>query len=55
MARITLPEDSPQIRAARYRLYLPTEDALRGELTREREEAERTLRLTAPESDDGKG
>ena len=30
-----------QIRAARYQLYLPTEEELRATLTREREEAER--------------
>jgi predicted nuclease of restriction endonuclease-like (RecB) superfamily len=45
MARITLPEDNEQIVAARYQLYLPSEDELRAELAREREAAERALRL----------
>ncbi|MCP5069241.1 MAG: DUF1016 domain-containing protein [bacterium] len=55
MVKITLPEDNPQILASRYQLYLPTEEELRVELEREREEAERTLRLAASESDDGEG
>ena len=45
MARITLPENNEQILAARYQMYLPTEEELRAELAREREEAERVLRL----------
>jgi predicted nuclease of restriction endonuclease-like (RecB) superfamily len=55
MVKITLPEEGPQVHASRYQLYLPTEEELREELEREREEAERTLRLTAPESNDGDG
>ena len=55
MVKITLPEDNHQVHASRYQLYLPTEDELREELEREREEAERTLRLSAAESDDGEG
>ena len=55
MAKITLPEDNEQILAARYQLYLPTEAELREELEREREEAERALRLAASEADDGEG
>lgn len=55
MVKITLPEDNQQIHASRYQLYLPTEEELREELEREREEAERTLRLAALESDDGEG
>ena len=47
MVRITLPDDHAQILAARYQMYLPTEDELRAELEREREEAERALQLTA--------
>ena len=47
MVKITLPEDNEQILAARYQMYLPTEEELRAELTREREEAERVLRLAA--------
>ncbi len=50
MAKITLPESNEQILAARYQLYLPTEDELRAELARERESAEWTLRLAAPPS-----
>ena len=41
MVKITLPEDNEQILAARYQMYLPTEEELRAELAREREEAER--------------
>lgn len=47
MAKITLPEDNEQILAARYQMYLPTEEELRAELEREREAAERVLRLSA--------
>ena len=46
MVRITLPDDNEQILTARYQMYLPTEEELRAELEREREEAERVLRLT---------
>jgi predicted nuclease of restriction endonuclease-like (RecB) superfamily len=46
MVKITLPEDNEQILAARYQMYLPTEEELRAELARERDEAERVLRLT---------
>jgi len=45
MAKITLPENNEQILAARYQMYLPTEEELRAELARERDEAERALRL----------
>jgi predicted nuclease of restriction endonuclease-like (RecB) superfamily len=45
MVNITLPEDNEQNVAARYQMYLPTEDELRAELARERDEAERVLRL----------
>ena len=53
MVRITLPEDNEQILAARYQMYLPTEEELRAELTREREEAERVVRLTAATEEAG--
>jgi predicted nuclease of restriction endonuclease-like (RecB) superfamily len=55
MVKITLPEDNDQILAATYRMYIPTEAELRAELAREREEAERMLRLAAPSvpPDDG--
>jgi hypothetical protein len=45
MVKITLPEDNEHIVAARYQTCLPTEEELREELTRERDEAERVLRL----------
>lgn len=48
MAKITLPDNNEQILAARYQMYLPTEDELRAELAREREEAERALRRAGP-------
>ena len=54
MVKITLPEDNEQIIAATYLQYLPSEAELRAELEREREEAERVLRLTAPpEAEEG--
>jgi predicted nuclease of restriction endonuclease-like (RecB) superfamily len=48
MVKITLPEDNEQIIAATYLKYLPSEAELQAELERERAEAERVLRLTAP-------
>ncbi|MBK7077255.1 MAG: DUF1016 family protein [Myxococcales bacterium] len=53
MVKITLPEDNQQLVAATYQMYLPTEDELATELTRERIAAERALRLTAPIPDTG--
>jgi predicted nuclease of restriction endonuclease-like (RecB) superfamily len=47
MAKITLPAHNKQILTARYQMYLPTEGELRAELAREREQAERSLRLAA--------
>jgi hypothetical protein len=41
--KITLPENNRQILTARYQLYLPTEEELRAQVTRGREEAERGL------------
>lgn len=56
VAKITLPEDNDQVHAARYRLYLPTEEELRAELERERLEVEREARLAAgPGGDDRAG
>ncbi len=57
MVRITLPDENERVLAARYQMYLPTEEELRAELEREREEVERVLRLTAPdrESRDDEG
>ena len=55
MVKITLPEDNEQILARRYKMYLPTEEELRAELTREREEAERVVRLAAPPEDQSDG
>jgi predicted nuclease of restriction endonuclease-like (RecB) superfamily len=43
--KITLPEDNKQILAARYQHYLPTEEELRAEVTRSREEVEHRLFL----------
>ena len=51
MVKITLPEDNEQVLAARYQLYLPTEEELRAELAREREEVEQALRLQGKNSD----
>lgn len=45
MVRITLPAGNEQVHAARYQLYLPTEQELREALTREREEAEHALQI----------
>jgi hypothetical protein len=53
MVKITLPADNDQIIAVTYRRYLPTEAELAAELERERAEAERVLRLTAPSADGG--
>jgi predicted nuclease of restriction endonuclease-like (RecB) superfamily len=53
MVKITLPEDNDQIMAASYHHYLPTEAELQAELTRERQEAERVLRLTATSEEGG--
>jgi hypothetical protein len=55
MAKITLPESNELILAPRYRMYLPTEEELRAELAREREAAERAVRLAASVNDDDKG
>jgi hypothetical protein len=55
MAKITLPENNEQILAARYQMYLPTEEELRAELAREREEAERALRLVGEAKDQNGG
>jgi len=45
VVRYTLPEDNAQIFAARYKLYLPTEEELAAELQRERQAIEQTRRL----------
>ncbi|MBN1569642.1 MAG: DUF1016 family protein [Acidobacteria bacterium] len=47
--KITLPEDNKQILAARYQHYLPTEEELRAEVTRSREEVEHRLFLETDE------
>ncbi len=46
----TLPDEKPRVLAARYQMYLPTEEELRAELERERKEAERVLRLAETSS-----
>ncbi len=43
--KITLPEDNKRILAARYQHYLPTEEELRAEVNRSREEVEHRLLL----------
>ena len=53
MVKITLP-DNDQIIATTYLRYLPTEAELQAELMRERELAERQLRLAAPPPPDGR-
>ena len=55
MVKITLPEDNDQLLAATYRTYIPTEAELRATLARERDEAERMLRLAAPSAPPGEG
>ncbi len=47
MVKISLPEDGGRIRASRYQMYLPSEAELRRELSRDREEVDRVLKLTA--------
>lgn len=47
MVKISLPEDGGRIRASRYQMYLPSEAELRRELSRDRAEIERALKLTA--------
>jgi len=51
MVKITLPEDNEQILAARYQMYLPTEEELRAEIARERDEAERVLARNSRSND----
>ena len=48
MVKITLPSDNEQILTATYQKCLPTEEELRAELAREREEAERILSMGRP-------
>lgn len=51
LLRVRRDDARQPILAARYQTYLPTEDELRVELSRQRDEAERALRLSA--ADDG--
>jgi predicted nuclease of restriction endonuclease-like (RecB) superfamily len=55
VAKITLPEGNRQILAGRYQMYLPSEDELREELARDRESAERALRVMALEEERRRG
>ena len=48
MVQIALPRDRGPLITARYQTYLPSEDELRAELIRGREEIERVRRLGAP-------
>ena len=50
MVKITFP-DNDQVLAATYKRYFPSEAELAAEITRERDEAERLLRLAAPAED----
>jgi hypothetical protein len=49
MVRYTLLEDSKQIFASKYKLYLPTEEELKAELERERRMLEMEGRLRGNE------
>ena len=40
VVKYTLPEDNQQIFASRYKLYLPTEEELKQELLKEKEQIE---------------
>jgi hypothetical protein len=51
VVRYTLPEVNTQIFASRYKLYLPSEDELVRELTREREQIELETRLAEQEKE----
>jgi hypothetical protein len=48
VVKYTLPEDTQNIFAARYQLYLPTEEEILTELKREQELLERDLQLRLP-------
>ena len=48
MVSITLPDPNERVVAARYQLYLPTEEELRVAVARERREAERALGVERP-------
>lgn len=50
MVRITLPEENEQIHAARYQLYLPTEEQLREELVIGRGRIEQARRLAGDDA-----
>lgn len=45
--RYTLPEDNRQIFAARYKLYLPSEEEIAAELRREQETLALQVKLSA--------
>ena len=51
VVRYTLPQDNKQKFAARYQLYLPTEQELQGQMEQERMLWERERRLTSSEDD----
>jgi predicted nuclease of restriction endonuclease-like (RecB) superfamily len=55
VVKITLPNDNRQVLAARYQHYLPTEEQLRAEVARSRDEAERQLtRALEAKTDNGR-
>ncbi len=49
VVKITLPKDNEQILAARYQNYLPTEEELRSEVARSREEIEHRMAVAGKE------
>lgn len=49
VVKITLPKDNQQILAARYQNYLPTEEELRSEVARSREEIEHRMAVAGKE------
>jgi predicted nuclease of restriction endonuclease-like (RecB) superfamily len=50
VVRYTLPEDNNRIFASRYKLYLPTEEELAAEITKERQTIEMEQRLSGKDS-----
>jgi predicted nuclease of restriction endonuclease-like (RecB) superfamily len=51
VVKITLPENNKQVLTARYQHYLPSEEELRAEVTRSREEVEHRLALADGEKE----
>jgi len=51
VVRYTLPESNKQIFALRYKLYLPTEEELAAEITKERKTIEMEKRLSREDTE----